>query len=317
MARIVTVVNQSKVGVKVKVQTERERTKTFKERRVTDSNKEELFQLAMGGKVGVPIKGIPLSIESSMDLKNEEKLREYFENNVEVVYELNSFVDEGWDDIAPDSKRNFSLEDKTDIYYLSYVIGEEKMIRGPIQRSEDSIIINKSGIVEREEPESQVIKQGEHVHLQLEDGHFVTNPIIDTSGFSVKPGGVLGQTNTNTPGSHRLHPVDGSEVINSGAVIRICTTDTSIAAGRDNMQGTMASYKVYYVENDDDNQQKWRIEKVGASGPIKNGDKVKFVNMHWTDHVLTYNDSGIERYLSCQADYGRADAHKIWTIRKV
>lgn len=317
MARKIIVANKAKVEIRVKVQTERERVKTYKERKVTDTNREELFKLVMGGKATLPIK-LPISVESSLDLQSEEKVREYFDNNIEVVYELNPFVDEGWDKVSTDSTRNFSLPDGTDIYYLSYIIDNEKMIRGPIQRSEDKVTINERGIVEDKEFEQEIIKTGEHICLQLADGHYVGNPTVDRNILSVKPYGVLGQVNKSTSGKHRLHPIDGSEIINSDSIIRICTADTSVATdGRDNMQGTSGSFKVYYVENADNNQQKWRIEKVGGSGPIKNGDRVKFVNLEWPDNVLTFNENAIERYLSCQEDYGRADYHKIWTIKKV
>jgi len=296
----VDVINQMDTPIWVVIAENQMHVISTKTHSVSDTEFEQYYRFMVSGNVKSPIPEVPIDVGYKHDSEYKSRLREYYEKNQEATYEWSGFIEAGELEIAPNSHNTFARKGNEPIYYISIRTNKVTSIADAVPRSQATITVDKSGHIRepapkpKPKPKSEVISN--HSEVYFKNGK---NVISDPQTHKNWPRGTI----SNAGGSpHTLVEWTGKKLKNN-ALVRILTSDRTVAKGGYHYMYSSDSGNVYYDKKSGNIPQQWKIMKTNSPGNSEGdflcyGDKVKIVNGNWTTANLGING----KWLQCTKD---------------
>ncbi len=303
----VDVINQMDVPVWVVIAENQKHVISTKTHSVSDTEFEQYYRFMIGGNVKSPIPEVPIDAAYKAESEYKSRLREYYEKHQETTYEWSGFIEAGELEIAPKSHNTFARKGNESIYYISIRTNKVRSIADAVPRSEPTITIDASGYISepapKPKPGPEVISN--HSAVYFKNGKRV---IGDPQTHKNWPCGTIG----NAGGSPHTIVEWTGRVLKNNSLVRILTTDRTVAKGGYHHMYSSDKGNVYYDTKSGNIPQQWKIMKTNDASNSEGdflcyGDTVRIANGNWTNSNLGING----KWLQCTKDDGTT-----WVLSK-
>ncbi len=265
---------------------------------VSETEFEQYYRFMLSGNVKSPIPEIPIDIGYKTESEYKSKLRQYYEQHQETTFQWSGFIEAGELEIAPLSHNVFARKGDEALYYISIRTNKITPIADAVPRTDAKIVVDQSGHISEPTPEPkpkpEVITNTSKIWFK----HAKT-VIGDPQTHLNWPCGTVG----NTGGSAHLILEWSGNTLKNNSLVRIVTSDRTIATGGYHHMYCSDIGNVYYDKKSTNKKQQWKVMKTNAQSNSSGddlcyGDTVKIANGKWPKANLGING----KWLQCVND---------------